>query len=74
METPQAFDRELILDAYRRIRYDRVQITDDTAAAHREGHRITLVENHDPNPKLTRPADLPWIEFLLEQRCLAPTS
>lgn len=66
METPQAFERELITDAYRRIRFDSDFVTDDTAAASREGHKVTLVENNSPNPKLTTPADLAYIEFLLQ--------
>lgn len=68
METPQVFERELILDAYRRIRYDRNSVTDDTAAATLMGHKVTLIENTEPNPKLTVPADLEIIEYLLSRR------
>jgi len=68
METPQAFDRELITAAYRRIRFDGGSVTDDTAAVARQGHRVTLVENPHPNPKLTTPADLPYLELLLASR------
>lgn len=68
METPQAFERELITDAYRRIRFDGVSVTDDTAAVSREGHLVTIVENPHPNPKLTTPADLLYLEFLLRSR------
>ncbi|MEO0794401.1 MAG: 2-C-methyl-D-erythritol 4-phosphate cytidylyltransferase [Verrucomicrobiota bacterium] len=67
METPQVFGREMILDCYRRLRFDNESVTDDTAAVSREGHKITLVENPHPNPKLTTPADLPYLEFLLNQ-------
>ncbi len=66
METPQAFDRELITDAYRRLRFEGVSVTDDTAAVSRQGHPVTLVENSHPNPKLTVPSDLPYLEFLLK--------
>ncbi|WOO41396.1 2-C-methyl-D-erythritol 4-phosphate cytidylyltransferase [Rubellicoccus peritrichatus] len=68
METPQAFERELITDAYRRLRFDGVSVTDDTAAVTRQDHGVTLVENLYPNPKLTVPADLPYLEFLLTQK------
>jgi len=67
METPQVFYRELIMDCYRRLRFDNESVTDDTAAVSREGHSVTLVENPWPNPKLTTPADLPYLEFLLQQ-------
>lgn len=65
METPQAFERELITDAYRRLRFAGTTVTDDTAAASLQGHLVTLVENPYPNPKLTVPSDLPYLEFLL---------
>ncbi|WP_309399394.1 IspD/TarI family cytidylyltransferase [Cerasicoccus maritimus] len=68
METPQVFHRENILEAYRRLRLDGESVTDDTAALSREGHKVTLVENTFPNPKLTTPADLPYLEFLLQQK------
>lgn len=68
METPQVFEREMITDAYRRIRYDAIQVTDDTAAVAREKHPVTIVENRFPNPKLTAPADLAYMEFLLQNK------
>lgn len=68
METPQVFNRETILECYRRLRLDNLSVTDDTAAVTREGHKVTLVENPFPNPKLTTPADLPYLEFLLQQK------
>lgn len=68
METPQAFNRELITAAYRHIRANRLHVTDDTAAASQQGHPVTLVENPFPNPKLTVPADLEYLEFLFFKR------
>lgn len=67
METPQAFRHALILDAYRRVVADGVAITDDVAAATHAGHKVTLVENLFPNPKITEPSDLAWVEFLLKK-------
>jgi 2-C-methyl-D-erythritol 4-phosphate cytidylyltransferase len=40
-------------------------VTDDAAAVEKIGHSIALLENAHPNPKITTPADLAWIEFLL---------
>lgn len=68
METPQVFERELITDAYRRLRYDGVSVTDDVAAARRQGIKVTLVENREPNPKLTVSADIAMADFLLKHR------
>ena len=68
METPQAFERELIVEAYRRLRLENKSVTDDTAACAQQQIGVTLVENLTPNPKLTVPGDLPYLEFLLERR------
>lgn len=67
MQTPQVFARELITDAYAAIIAAGRQVTDDTAAAAIAGHAVTLVENRQPNPKLTTAADLPYLEFLLRE-------
>jgi len=63
METPQVFARDLIVRAYARL--GRRRVTDDAAAVERLRHPIALLENPHPNPKLTTPADLPLLEFLL---------
>lgn len=67
METPQVFSHTLILDAYRRVVAENAVITDDVAAATHAGRKVTLVENLFPNPKITEPSDLAWIEFLLRR-------
>lgn len=65
METPQVFARDLIVRAYDRVVARRLRITDDAQAVEGLGHPIALLENNHPNPKLTTPADLAWLEFLL---------
>jgi len=67
METPQVFRRSVILDAYEAIDAAGISITDDTAALERSGIPVALVENPFPNPKLTTPADLPYLEYLLRR-------
>ena len=65
METPQVFSRSLIARAYARVAARKLTITDDAAAVEALGHPIALLENPHPNPKLTTPTDLPYLEFLL---------
>jgi 2-C-methyl-D-erythritol 4-phosphate cytidylyltransferase len=67
METPQVFERGLITRAYDRVAARRRRITDDAAAVELLGHPVALLENPYPNPKLTTPADLAYLEFLLER-------
>lgn len=68
METPQVFQRQQILTAYREIIASGRSVTDDTAALEGKGTPIALVESDGPNPKLTRDTDFPWVEYLLQQR------
>ena len=65
METPQVFSRKLICRAYARVAARKLTITDDAAAVELLKHPIALFENPYPNPKLTTPADLAYMEFLL---------
>jgi 2-C-methyl-D-erythritol 4-phosphate cytidylyltransferase len=67
METPQVFARALIVRAYARVRARGLRVTDEAAAIEGLGHPVALLENTHPNPKLTTPADLPYLEFLANQ-------
>lgn len=66
METPQVFERKLIVKAYQRVAEKKQTVTDDAAAVEPMKHPIALLENTQPNPKLTTPADIAWLEFLLK--------
>lgn len=65
METPQVFSRKLICRAYAAVAQRKLTITDDAAAVELIHHPVALLENPHPNPKLTTPADLAYLEFLL---------
>ena len=65
METPQVFSRKLICRAYARVVERKLTITDDASAVELLRHPIALLENPHANPKLTTPADLAYLEFLL---------
>lgn len=70
METPQAFPRDLIEMAHANLK---LAVTDDLAAIEALGKPILLVESLLPNPKLTRPADLPIIEAILNKSAMSNT-
>jgi 2-C-methyl-D-erythritol 4-phosphate cytidylyltransferase len=65
METPQVFARDLIARGYARAMAAKKRLTDDAAAVELLRHRVALLENPHPNPKLTTPSDLAYMEFLL---------
>ena len=68
VQTPQTFRLEVIRRAIAAARASRLQLTDDTAACELIGQPVQLVKNNSPNPKVTVPADLPFVASLLEQR------
>ena len=67
VQTPQTFRVEVIRKALVEVRRRGLQVTDDTAACELIGQRVKLVVSPEPNPKLTRPEDLPLVEALLRR-------
>lgn len=68
VQTPQTFRVDVIRRAIQAARDRGLSLTDDTAACELIGQRVRLVVRTDPNPKITIPADLSYVEFLLRQR------
>ena len=67
VQTPQCFQIDILLRALTEVRQRGLCITDDTAACEYIGQAVELVPSTQPNPKVTAPDDLPWIEYLLRR-------
>lgn len=65
METPQVFEREILIRAYEAVLRDHLAVTDEVSALGHIGHDVWLVDNATPNPKITWPPDLALAERLL---------
>jgi 2-C-methyl-D-erythritol 4-phosphate cytidylyltransferase len=65
VQTPQTFRVEILRAALAAVRQQGLLVTDDTAACELIGQPVALVEEASPNPKVTVPGDLPWVELLL---------
>jgi 2-C-methyl-D-erythritol 4-phosphate cytidylyltransferase len=65
VQTPQTFRVAVIRRAISAAREKGLVLTDDTAACELIGQPVQLVKSVTPNPKVTVPADLPFIESLL---------
>lgn len=65
VQTPQTFRVEVIRRAIATARQENLILTDDTAACELIGQPVRLVKSTAPNPKVTVPADLPFVESLL---------
>lgn len=68
VQTPQTFRVEVIRRALAEVRRRGFSVTDDTAACEVIGQPVRLVSGAAPNPKVTVPADLAYIELLLRSR------
>ena len=65
VQTPQTFRVEVIKHALAEVSRKGLLVTDDTAACELTGHPVRLVVTPQPNPKVTRPEDLPYVNLLL---------
>jgi len=65
VQTPQTFRVAVLRRAIAAAREKGLVLTDDTAACELIGQPVQLVKSTAPNPKVTVPADLPFIENLL---------
>jgi len=66
VQTPQTFRYRVILKALSEVKRRKLVVTDDTAACELIGQPVVLVPGPKPNPKVTRPEDLAYIESLLK--------
>jgi len=65
VQTPQTFRVAVIRRAIAAARAQGLILTDDTAACELIGQSVQLVKAATPNPKVTVPADLPFVASLL---------
>lgn len=66
VQTPQTFRVATIRHAISSAKAQGLNLTDDTAACEVIGQPVRLVKSSAPNPKVTVPADLPFVESLLQ--------
>jgi 2-C-methyl-D-erythritol 4-phosphate cytidylyltransferase len=71
VQTPQTFRVEVIRRALSEVRRRGLPVTDDTAACELIGQAVRLVFSSEPNPKVTRPEDVPYVELLLRNSAAA---
>lgn len=71
--TPQAFRRDLLLDALQRALADGVSVTDEAMAVERLGRHPRLVEGREDNIKVTTPADLALVACAMTHATRSPT-
>jgi 2-C-methyl-D-erythritol 4-phosphate cytidylyltransferase len=68
VQTPQTFRVEVIRRALNEVRVRGLCVTDDTAACELIHQPVELVIDPAPNPKITRPEDIPHVAALLRSQ------
>lgn len=68
METPQVFERALLCRAYDAVVREGLLVTDEVSAVQRVGAEVFVLDNPQPNLKITYPADLELAARLLVAR------
>lgn len=71
IQTPQAFEKGLLIRAYRQAGEDGYLGTDDASLVERMGHPVKLVQGSYDNIKVTTPLDLELVEMRLGRRMAA---
>lgn len=78
-QTPQAFERELFIQAYRRFvaestdgRLHGIPITDDSQVIEASGHPVAVVSGSGTNLKITTAEDLSLAQAILKSRPKGP--
>ncbi len=66
VQTPQAFRTDLLRQAFQRAESESFFGTDEAMLVEHFGAEVGVVLGHDHNIKITRPADIPLAEFLLD--------
>ena len=64
-QTPQAFRREVLIEAHRRAVSEHIVATDDADLVERSGGRVEVVEGSTANIKITTPSDLAIVEAIV---------
>ena len=72
-QTPQAFHRSLLVQAFEQAAADGFTGTDDASLVERLGHPVTLVDGHPANIKITTAEDLEFAEDLAAARLAGRT-
>jgi 2-C-methyl-D-erythritol 4-phosphate cytidylyltransferase len=67
IQTPQVFQRELIVDAHARAEIDGVEATDDAMLVERLGKPVYVVQGERTNFKITLPEDVWLAEMMIRE-------
>lgn len=68
VQTPQVFDKDLLMAAWQRAKKERLTYTDDCGAMEGLGVHVYLTQGSEENIKITTPLDMKVAELILKGR------
>lgn len=68
IQTPQAFDFNLIYECHKKIKKSKISVTDDTMVAELFGNKVYIYDGEYTNIKITTPEDLILAEYLVKNQ------
>lgn len=66
VQTPQIFDYKLIFECHKKVKENKLMVTDDTPVVEIYGNKVFLYEGEYTNIKVTTPEDLVFAKYLAE--------
>jgi 2-C-methyl-D-erythritol 4-phosphate cytidylyltransferase len=66
VQTPQAFRYPLLKEAFEKAQADHFYATDESCLVERLGYEVVVLRGSEQNIKITKPADLPLAELLMQ--------
>jgi len=67
IQTPQAFEFNMIYECHKKIKKEKIVVTDDTMAVEFFGNKVYIYEGDYTNIKITTPEDLILAEYLVRK-------
>ncbi len=67
IQTPQAFDFDMIYECHRKVKERNIVVTDDTMVVELFGNKVYIYEGDYTNIKITTPEDLILAEYMVKK-------
>jgi len=67
IQTPQVFQKELIVAAHQQAERDQIEVTDDAMVVERLGAPVYVIEGERTNLKITLPEDIWLAEMMIRE-------
>lgn len=67
VQTPQIFKYELIFNCHKKIKMDKIEVTDDTMVVEAYNNKVFLYDGEYTNIKITTPEDLVLAKYLVNE-------